>query len=128
MLFDVKTEDFGSVLVLHVSGDLSIGYGDRRLRSTVETRLDEGTVRLVVDATQLTSCDSTGIGELVALQFHCYRRGCILVFAGLTCHIESVLRTTHLISEYDLHESIAEAVSHVSTMSFEEFMAHRGPA
>ncbi len=56
----------GDDTVVHVSGELDMSTTDR-LRDVVEAQLRENPSRIVLDLTELTFCDSLGLGTLVVL-------------------------------------------------------------
>ncbi len=68
MKVNVRSE--GEVSVVDLSGKITIGEGDVVLRETVETLLNEGRSKLVLNLSRISYMDSAGIGELVA----CYKR------------------------------------------------------
>jgi anti-sigma B factor antagonist len=64
----------GAVTVLMPSGHLALGPGLNELRSSLRRLLDEKH-RVLVDLTEVTTIDSTGIGVLVEAQAHAIALG-----------------------------------------------------
>ncbi len=60
----------GSVTVVDISGKITIGGGDIKLRDTIGSLLDEDKKNLLLNLSGVSYMDSAGIGELVA----CYKR------------------------------------------------------
>ncbi len=60
----------GKVTVVDLSGKITIGEGDIKLRQAVNAILDEGRKNVVLNLGGVSYMDSAGIGELVA----CYKR------------------------------------------------------
>lgn len=67
---DVSVRNSGSVVILDLSGKLSIGQGDVLLRQRVTELFESGRVQILINLERVSSMDSSGLGELVA----CYRR------------------------------------------------------
>ncbi len=60
----------GKVTVLDLSGKITIGDGDIKLREAVNAQLEEGRKSILLNMSGVSYMDSAGIGELVA----CYKR------------------------------------------------------
>ena len=60
MEIDVRSQ--GQVKIVTLRGRLNLGEPVDRLRATVEDLLGSGDCRLVLDLTELTTVDSSGIG------------------------------------------------------------------
>src|SRR6185295_18780738 len=59
----------GKVTVVDLSGKITIGDGDIKLREAVNALLDEGRKAVILNLHGVSYMDSAGIGELVA----CYK-------------------------------------------------------
>jgi len=78
------------------SGRLVVGVSDRLY---VEIReLIPGSRRIVLDFTELTHMDSTGLGTLVRLYVHAKSAGCVLELINMGKSIRQLLGVTHLLS------------------------------
>jgi anti-anti-sigma factor len=63
----IRTDDRGYAVVVHVAGEIDFTTADR-LRETVGTAVvAAGPPRVVLDLDQVTFCDSSGLGTLVAM-------------------------------------------------------------
>ncbi|MCZ6696011.1 MAG: STAS domain-containing protein, partial [Acidobacteria bacterium] len=65
-----STRHHGKVTVLDLSGKITIGEGDLKLREIVNGLLDEGRTNVLLNLNSVSYMDSAGIGELVA----CFKR------------------------------------------------------
>jgi stage II sporulation protein AA (anti-sigma F factor antagonist) len=65
MLMDLSVERRGNVLICYVNGELDHHTADQ-FRDTIDYNLDNNPVKnLVIDMTELTFMDSSGIGALI---------------------------------------------------------------
>ncbi|MFZ1917567.1 MAG: STAS domain-containing protein [Terriglobales bacterium] len=89
-------ERSGDETLVRCSGRLVAGVSDRLY---VEIReLIPGSGRIVLDFTELTHMDSTGLGTLVRLYVHAKSAGCILEVINMGKSIRQLLGVTHLLS------------------------------
>ena len=61
---DIEVRNQGAVKIIKLRGRLALGESVDRLRATVEDLLKAGDNRLVLDAEELATMDSSGIGLL----------------------------------------------------------------
>jgi len=81
--------DNGSGTV-HLAGELDLSTAPQ-LRRTVEELYREGTESLILDLSELTFVDSTGLSEFVAALKHCRNRGGDVVLRSPTPSTTRVL-------------------------------------
>ena len=62
-----EIRDHGDVRVINLSGKITIGSGDVKIRELIDNALAEGRKNIVFNLAGVTSIDSSGIGELVAM-------------------------------------------------------------
>ena len=60
-----NVRDSGGVQVVELKGKITIGSGDVQLRETINKLVDSGKKNILVDMKEVTTIDSSGIGELV---------------------------------------------------------------
>src|SRR5262245_9648799 len=101
----------GKVSIIALKGKITIGSGDIQLRDTVTQLLDQGKTNLLVDLNEVTSIDSSGIGELVGCYTTVTNKGGKLKLLHLPPKIQDVLTVTQLITVFDVYESENEAVA-----------------
>jgi anti-anti-sigma factor len=89
-------ERSGDGATVRCSGRLVAGVSDRLY---VEIReLIPGSRCIVLDFTELTHMDSTGLGTLVRLYVHAKSAGCVLEVINMGKSIRQLLGVTHLLS------------------------------
>lgn len=69
-MLKVRTRDANGILIIDLSGKITIGKGDLILREAVDQALKDGHASILLILSEVGYMDSAGIGELVA----CYKR------------------------------------------------------
>jgi anti-sigma B factor antagonist len=62
----LKNHEKDEVVIMEVSGDLTLGEGTLALRSNIRMLVDGGFRRILLNMADVNYIDSSGIGELVA--------------------------------------------------------------
>jgi anti-sigma B factor antagonist len=100
----------GDVTLLDIAGKLTIGDGDIVLRSAVRNCLEQGQNRIVLNLTDVTSVDSSGLGELVSSYTTASNRGAKLKLLNPAQKITDLLHITQLISVFEVFDNEKEAL------------------
>ena len=80
----------------------------------MESLIEEGHRRLVVDAADLGYVNSIGLGMLIRGQSRLRTRGGELHLAALQGTVAEVLRITHLDRLFDIHSTVEDAIAATS--------------
>jgi anti-anti-sigma factor len=86
--------------VLHVAGELDLASAPQ-LRSALQEQVDGGAARCVLDLTDLTFCDSTGLTILIWAH-HAFADGAVL--HRPSPQLSKILRTTGLDQVFKLDQ------------------------
>jgi anti-sigma B factor antagonist len=97
-----------AALVVSVSGELDLGTVEV-LRAEVGPLLAPG-VRLVLDLSELTFCDSTGLGALVGLSRKAADHSATLVLAAPRRRIADLLALSGVDRVIDVHNTVPAAL------------------
>jgi anti-sigma B factor antagonist len=92
---DISVRHESDNAVVTLTGELDIGTAPR-LTAAVETALDKSPVRVILDMSAVTFCDSQGLGTLVVLNRAATRSRSVLVLSDLTDFLERLLHVTGL--------------------------------
>jgi anti-sigma B factor antagonist len=98
------------VTVLEPKGKITIGSGDIALRDSVIEALDSGSRKILINLKDVSTIDSSGIGELVAAYTTVTNRGGKLKLVGLPPKVNDILQITQLVTVFEVMESEEEAV------------------
>ncbi|MGA2456944.1 MAG: STAS domain-containing protein [Terriglobales bacterium] len=88
----------GNAAVVRCSGRLVAGVND--LLYLEVSQLIPGSKRIVLDLTDLTHMDSTGLGTVVRLYVSAKSAGCVLELINLGKRIRQLLGVTNLLSVF----------------------------
>ncbi len=105
-----QIRDAGDVRIISLSGKITIGAGDVMLRELINESLESGHTKLLLDLGNITTIDSSGIGEMVASYTSAKNRGAELKLVNLSKKINDILQVTQLITVFDVFNNEAEAV------------------
>lgn len=100
----------GAVSILVLSGKLAAG-GEEQLREAIDTLLASGRNEILVDFTDVTFMDSSGIGELVSSFRTVERFGGHLKILKPNKRIQDSLSLTRLLPIFDIYEDEETAVA-----------------
>jgi anti-sigma B factor antagonist len=98
------------VTILDLKGKITIGTGDIALRNAVQDAVNGGATQVVINLADVSTIDSSGVGELVSAYTTATNRGARLKLTNLPPKITDVLTITQLITVFDVYESEDEAV------------------
>lgn len=76
-----------------------------KLQTTVRPLIPQ-TQRLVLDLTDVTYLDSSGLGTLVGIYVSCRRQECELKLVNLNARLKQLFRLTHLAKIFEGHEDM----------------------
>jgi anti-sigma B factor antagonist len=95
VMFSVSRDDRGDVTVLALAGELDMSTAPQ-VSDLVDDALADGRVRLLLDLTQVTFCDSTGMAAFVRGYYACAEAGGWLRLAGARGAVAWVLSISGL--------------------------------
>ena len=99
------------IIVLELTGRITIGRDCKQLEWAVENLVKEGRKKAILDLSGVTSVDSTGIGIIVMSAGQIKKSGGELRVAGANGHVEQVLRMTNVDQIVILHPTTAAAAA-----------------
>jgi anti-sigma B factor antagonist len=99
------------IVVLEVTGRITLGRDSKQLEWTTENLVRENHRKIILDLTGVTQIDSTGIGIIMTSAAQLKNAGGELRLAGASGHVEHVLRTTSVDKVIALHPDAAAATS-----------------
>lgn len=111
MKTNIVTRDVGDVRFLELKGKITIGAGDLQMREAIHAALAAGSRKVIVDMKDVTTIDSSGVGELVGCYTTATHKGAKMKLLHLPPKISDVLTVTQLITVFDVYENEAEALA-----------------
>jgi anti-sigma B factor antagonist len=108
MKINVRKRD--DVTILDLQGKITIGVGDVAVRNAVQDALGNGATKLVINMKDVTTIDSSGVGELVSSYTTAINRGAKLRLENLPAKVSDILHITQLITVFDVFDTEDEAI------------------
>ena len=110
MSVKISTRQVGDVTVVDVSGRITLGEGSSALRDVLRDLTAKGNKKILLNLSDVSYIDSSGIGELVSGFTSVSNQGGTLKLLGLTKRVKDLLQITKLYTVFDVHEEEAHAI------------------
>ena len=107
----LNTREVGDVTVVDVSGRITLGEGSSAMRDTLRELVAGGKKKILLNLSEVTYIDSSGIGELVSGFTAVSNQGGQLKLLNLTKKVHDLLQITKLLTVFDVHDDEAKAIS-----------------
>lgn len=111
---EIQERTVQDVVVLDLTGKLTIGEGDELLKERISNLLQQGHRHLLLNLEGVPYVDSAGLGEIVRTYTTVGRQGGKLKLVNLTKRITDLLAITKLLTVFETYESEADAVKSFS--------------
>jgi anti-sigma B factor antagonist len=106
----IEERAVGDVMVLDLKGRITLGEGDELLKDKVNSLLNQGRRKLVLNLADVPYIDSAGLGEIVRTYTTVSRQGGSLKLLSLTKRITDLLSITKLLTVFETFDSESDAV------------------
>jgi len=110
----IEERAVGDVLILDVKGRITLGEGDELLKDKVNSLLNQGRRKIVLNLAEVPYIDSAGLGEIVRTYTTVSRQGGSLKLLNLTKRITDLLAITKLLTVFETFDSENDAVQSFS--------------
>jgi len=100
----------GDVMVVDLKGKITLGEGDELLKDKVNSLINQGQRKIVLNLAEVPYLDSAGLGEVVRAYTTVSRQGGSLKLLSLTKRITDLLAITKLLTVFETFDSEDEAV------------------
>jgi anti-sigma B factor antagonist len=111
----IEERSAGDVTVLDLKGKITLGEGDELLRDKINSLIQQGRRKVVLNLEDVPYIDSAGLGEIVRTYTTISRQGGSLKLLNLTKRITDLLSITKLLTVFDTYDSEADAVRSFSS-------------
>ena len=110
MSVKLTSRQVGDVTVIDVSGRITLGEGASAFREIIREMAAKGNKKLLVNLSEVSYIDSSGIGELVSGFTTVTNGGGQLKLIGLSKRVKDLLQITKLYTVFEVFDDEAEAV------------------
>ena len=107
---NVNLRQRDNVTILDLKGKITIGSGDVALRNAVQEVMNSGAKNVLINMKDVSTIDSSGIGELVSAYTTATNRGAKLRLFGLPEKVTDILTITQLITVFDVYDTEDEGI------------------
>ena len=106
----IKTRHLDDVVILDISGRITLGEGTVTLRDALQKLLNRGERKFLMNLEHVDYVDSGGLGELITGFTTVRAQGGQLKLLKLTHRIHDLLQITKLLTVFDSFDSETEAI------------------
>ena len=108
----IEQRSSGDVAIVGISGDITLSKGgDVLLKDKIQSLLQQGHRKIVLDMGNVSYVDSAGLGQLVQVYATTSHLGGSLKLLNLTKRLRDLLVLTKLLTVFDAYDSESEAVA-----------------
>ncbi len=106
----INERTVSDVTVLDLEGKLLIGEGDELLREKINSLVEGGTTKILLNLGEVPYMDSAGLGEVVRCYTTVSRKNGKLKLVNLTKRLQDLLSITKLLTVFETFDDEGEAV------------------
>jgi anti-sigma B factor antagonist len=110
MSIKLNTRQVGDVTVMDLAGRITLGEGSSTMRDALKELVAKGEKKILLNLSEVSYIDSSGIGELVSGFTTVTNHGGHLRLLGLNKRVKDLLQVTKLYTVFEVFEDEAEAV------------------
>ena len=106
----LTSRQVGDVTVIDAGGRITLGEGASAFRDIIRDMSAKGNKKLLLNLSEVSYIDSSGIGEMVSGFTTVTNNGGHLKLLGLSKRVKDLLQITKLYTVFEVYDDEAEAV------------------
>jgi anti-sigma B factor antagonist len=106
----LSNRQVGDVTVVDAAGRITLGEGASAFRDLIRDLSAKGTKKLLVNLSEVSYIDSSGIGEMVSSYTTVTNHGGQLKLLGLNKRVKDLLQITKLYTVFEVFDEEASAI------------------
>ncbi len=110
MSVKLSSRQVGDVTVIDAVGRITLGEGASTFRDTIKDLAAKGNQKILLNLSEVSYIDSSGIGELVSGFTTVTNHGGQLKLIGLTKRVKDLLQITKLYTVFEVFDDESSAV------------------
>ena len=110
MSMKISNRQVDGVSIVDCSGRITLGEGSVTLRDTVRELLSKGRKKILLNLSEVSYIDSSGIGEMVSGFTTVTNHGGQLKLLGLSKRVKDLLQITKLYTVFEVFDDESAAV------------------
>jgi len=108
----VEERESGDIVIVSIHGDITLSKGgDVLLKDKVQSLLQQGRKKLILDLGGVSYVDSAGLGQLVQVYSTAKHHGGALKLVNVTKRLKDLLVVSKLLTVFDSYDTEAQAVA-----------------
>ena len=111
----IEERSVGDVVVLDLKGKITLGEGDELLKDKVNSLVNQGHRKILLNFADVPYVDSAGLGEVVRTYTTVSRQGGSLKLLNLTKRITDLLAITKLLTVFETFDIEGDAIKSFSS-------------
>ena len=110
MSVKISNRQVGDVTVVDATGRITLGEGASVFRDTIRDLAAKGNKKILINLSDVSYIDSSGIGEMVSSFTTVTNHGGQLKLLGLTKRVKDLLQITKLYTVFEVFEDEPSAI------------------
>jgi len=106
----IEERNVGDVVVLDLKGKVTLGAGDELLKDKVNSLVNQGHRKIILNLADVPYVDSAGLGEIVRTYTTVSKNGGSPKLLNLTKRITDLLAITKLLTVFETFDAESDAV------------------
>ena len=111
MALTIATREVDGVVILDLSGRITLGEGSVQLRDAVRGLIGKGKKNILLNLGEVNYIDSSGLGELVSAFTTAKNQQAEVKLLKLTRKVHDLLQLTKLYTVFDIKDDEASAIA-----------------
>jgi len=108
---EIAKRQFGDVSILDMSGKLTIGAGDVRLRGALLDEINDGQKKIILNLGSVKVIDSSGLGELIRSKATAASNDAEIKLLHVNLKARKLLTMAQLVGVFEMFDDEAMAIS-----------------
>ena len=111
MALTIATREVDGVIILDLSGRITLGEGSVQLRDAIRSLISKGSKNILLNMGDVNYIDSSGLGELVSAFTTAKNQQADVKLLNLTKKVHDLLQLTKLYTVFDIKDDEASAIA-----------------
>lgn len=111
MALTIASREVDGVIVLDLSGRITLGEGSVQLRDAIRGLIVKGSKSVLLNMGDVSYIDSSGLGELVSAYTTAKNQQAEVKLLNLTKKVHDLLQLTKLYTVFDIKDNEASAIA-----------------
>jgi anti-anti-sigma factor len=108
---NLTTRNHEGISIIYPEGKITLGDGDQELGEAVRTLLEQGGRKIIINLSNVSYLDSSGVGELVGCYTSIKNKNGDLRLCGMNSRIFNLITMTSLHSVFDVKDTEEESLA-----------------